>query len=49
MRLALLSDDNEFRVIMLHVAQEWLDLARLAEKAAAAKREIPRRSHGLRR
>jgi hypothetical protein len=38
MRLALLSDDNEFRVSMLQVAQEWLDLAQQAEKAAAAKR-----------
>ena len=38
MRLALLSDDNEFRVIMLRVAREWLDLAQQAEKLRSPKR-----------
>jgi hypothetical protein len=53
MSLALQSDDNEFRVIMLRVAREWLDLAQQAEKAAAAKKngkeKFPRRYYGLRK
>ena len=38
MRLALQSDNNEFRVIMLQVAREWLDLAQQAEKLRPPKR-----------